>query len=252
MTESEIKKKINSELDRAEKVWNDVKDDFLEKAERTIYASMNESVEPSKIPGFPFVKSGEGKVGNFTAMILDIRNSTKHLLIAHSNKKNVIPIQRVLYETTAINTLGMLCVNEYSGTITEFLGDGFLALFEAEQKSDVYNVRNCAEKCLKHALGIVNPILKERYDLPKLVVGIGIAYSQAIVTLLGIENQYHPKAVGECVYRASKLSKGYNEILYDEKIKHFWPTSKGGTLSFKEKNHRNMNEAKGFITFSEK
>lgn len=80
MTESEkIEKAINSELDRAESIWKDVESEFIEKSVRA-FCSLNESVEPSKIPGFPFVKSGEGKVGNFCAMVLDIRKSTEHLL----------------------------------------------------------------------------------------------------------------------------------------------------------------------------
>jgi hypothetical protein len=244
---TEIKRKINSELDKAEKIWNDVKGEFLVKSVRA-FAALNESVEPSNIPGFPFIKNGEGKVGNFSAMILDIRNSTKHLLEAYSNKKNVSQLQRVLYETTAINTLGLICVNEQNGAITEFLGDGFLALFETEEPEAVYKVRDCAEKCLEYTKDVINPILKERYDLPDINIGIGIAYSKAIVTLIGMEDELHPKAIGECIYRASKLSKGNNEILYDEKIKLYWPSSKGGKLSFIERYHRNEKDTKGFIT----
>ena len=87
----------------------------------------------------------------------------------------------------------------------------------------------------------------QRYQLPNLKVGIGIAYSKAIVTTVGIEGQFHPKAIGECVYRASKLSKGTNEILYDEKIKYLWPKSNGGKIRFSEKRHKNSEHAKGFI-----
>ncbi len=252
MTESEkIKETINSELDRAENIWNDVKDEFLEKSVR-VFCSLNESVEPSKIPGFPFVKSGEGKVGNFCAMVLDIRNSTNHLLQAYSNEKGVSQLQRVLYETTAINTLGLLCVDKYGGAITEFLGDGFLALFETEENEAIYKVRHCAEKCLKYTLDIVNPILRERYNLPNLSVGIGIAYSKAIVTLIGMENHYHPKAVGECVYRASKLSNGSDEILYDKSVKLFWPKTKDGLLRFKEKKHQNATDEKCYTIYKNK
>lgn len=243
--ETEIERIINSELDNAEKIWNDVKGEFLVKGVKA-FAAMNESFEPSNIPGFPFVKNGEGKVGNFTAMVLDIRNSTKHLLEAYSSKKGVSQLQRVLYETTAMNTLGLLCVNDYGGAITEFLGDGFLALFETEKPEAVYKVRDCAEKCLKYTKEIVNPILRDRYDLPNLTIGIGIAYSKAIVTLIGMENHFHPKAIGECIYRASKLSNGNNEILYDEKIKLYWPSSKGGKLNFIEKYHKNAIDTKGF------
>jgi class 3 adenylate cyclase len=79
----------------------------------------------------------------------------------------------------------------------------------------------------------VNRILKERYNLPALRIGIGLAYSKALVTIIGTEDNLHAKAMGECVYRASKLSNGSNEIIIDEKLKILWPKRKGGSLSFK-------------------
>lgn len=244
MSEDEIRKKVNSELDRAEKIWNDVKDEFA--LENKSFSRITGSIKPSNIPGFPFVKSDEGKVGDFIALILDIRSSTKHLLEAISNSKGVSQLQRVFYETTAVNTIGLICVSKYKGAITEFLGDGFLALFEADAKEKVHPPKHCAEECLKYTLEIVNPILKERYGLPNLSVGIGVAYSKAIVTLIGMDEYFYPKAIGECIYRASKLCKENNKILYDERIKHFWPSSKGGILSFNEYSHRNSTQAKGF------
>lgn len=246
MTDQKLKEYIIQELEKAEKIWNDVKDDILEKRRET-FSAMNESYTPSAIPGFPYIKNGEGKVGNFTAMVLDIRDSTSHLLNAISNSKNVSQLQRVYYETTAINTAGILIVNEFKGSITEFLGDGFLALFETEKDTDVYKVKNAAEKCLRVVLDIINPILFQKYGLPSLKIGIGLAYSKAIVTTIGIENQLHPKALGECVFRASKLSNGNNEIFYDEKLKLFWPKSNGGKLSFTEKKHKNTEHAKAFV-----
>jgi len=245
MTDLEIKDIVIKELEKAESIWNDVEDDILEKASRT-FSAMNESYTPSVIPGFPLLKNGEGKVGKFIAMVLDIRNSSNHLLQAISNNTGVSQLQRVFYETTAINTVGLITVNKNSGTITEFLGDGFLAIYSAENKSDVHKPKKAAEECLRLVKDIVNPLLKERYDLPELSIGIGLAYSKAIVTVIGFNEDLFPKAIGECIYRASKLSNGYNEILYDNGIKNFWPSSKGGKISFLEKNHKNSNVAKGY------
>lgn len=245
MTDLEIKNILIKELEKAESIWNDVKDDILEKGVRN-FSALNESYTPSEIPGFPLLKNGEGKVGKFVAMVLDIRNSTEHLLQAIKNEKGVSQLQRVFYETTAINTIGLITVNENSGAITEFLGDGFLAIFNAENNSDVYKPKKAAEECLRILKNIINPVLKERYDLPELTVGIGLAYSKAIVTVIGFNEDLFPKAIGECIYRASKLSNGKNEILYDKGIKNFWPSSKGGKISFVEKRHKNSNDAKGF------
>jgi len=246
MTDLEIKNILLKELEKAESIWNDVKNDILEKGVRN-FSALNESYTPSDIPGFPLLKNGEGKVGKFIAMVLDIRNSTEHLLQANKNKKGVSQLQRVFYETTAINTIGLITVNKNSGTITEFLGDGFLAIFSAEDNLDVYKPKKAAEECLRLLKDIINPVLNERYDLPELTVGIGLAYSKAIVTVIGFNEDLFPKAIGECIYRASKLSNGKNEILYDKGIKIFWPSSKGGKISFIEKRHKNYKEAKGFI-----
>lgn len=245
MTDKEIKNIVLIELEKAENIWNDVKDEFLEKGVRN-FTELNESFTPSDIPGFPLLKNGEGKVGKFIAMVLDIRNSSNHLLQAIRNNTGVSQLERVFYETTAINTIGLIMVNKNSGAITEFLGDGFLAIFPAEERTDVHKPKKAAEECLRIIKEIINPLIKEKYDLPELSVGIGLAYSKAIVTVIGFGKDLFPKAIGECIYRASKLSTEKNEILYDSAIKNFWPSSKGGAISFSEKNHKNSGLATGF------
>lgn len=246
MTDQDIKSIIIKELEKSESIWNDVKDDILEKSIRN-FSTLNESYTPSVIPGFPLLKNGEGKVGNFIAMVLDTRDSSSHLLQAIRNKTGVSQLQRVLYENTAINTLGLILVNQNNGSITEFLGDGFLAIFKADENKDVHPPKKTAEEFLRLLNEIVNPLLLERYDLPALKVGIGLAYSKAIVTVIGFDEDLFPKAIGECVYRASKLSNGSNEILYDDYIKNFWPSSSGGKISFESKSHKNSTVAKGYV-----
>ena len=155
------------------------------------------------------------------------------MLVAISNKtSNVSLLQRTLYETTAVITGGIIAVENNEGGVTELLGDGLLALFKAEKKEDVYKAHNAAKQSIFILETIVNDILQKRYNLPKLEIGIGLAYSKALVTLLGSENNYHPKAIGECVYRASKIAKGRNEIYIDDKLQLFWPKIKGGKLKF--------------------
>jgi len=247
--EEELTIAINNELDKSEDIWNQVEGQLI-KATRN-FTALNESYVPTKIPGYPFLKDGQGKVGDFIAFVLDIRNSTQHLLQRISEKTtSVSQLQRVFYETTAINTCGILIIKKYNGGITEFLGDGFLALFEAKKSEDVYSAHNAAKKCMSAVKDIVNPILKKRYNLPDLEIGIGLAYSQAIVTLIGAENEVYPKAIGECVFRASKLSNGTNQILFDENLKLFWPKEKGGKLSFQQFVHKNSNAVKGYKAVS--
>jgi hypothetical protein len=232
MTDDEIKEKIERELDKAELIWEEVKDKFiLEKA-----IAYSGGLIPTKLPGFPFIENGRPKVGNFIALVLDIRGSTAHLLQAISpHKAKASQLQRVLYETTAVNTVGILITREKKGAITEFLGDGFLAFFKVEDEEnpkEVYAAHHAAKRCISVISGIVNELLSKRYKLPGLEIGIGMAYSQALVTVIGIENDLHPKALGECVYRASKLSFGRNKIYIDARLEALWPTSKSGGIRF--------------------
>ena len=177
-----VRNEVSSSLDFAEDNWSKVSHYFVEKS-----LILNDSVEklPSKIPGFPFVENGKPDVDDFIALFLDIRNSTKHLTEAISTKKaRASQLERVLYETTAIFTSGSLIIDKYNGKITEFLGDGFLALFKDDKKNCIYNAHNAAKKCIEIKENIVNKILYDRYQLPRLEIGIGMAYSQAIVTLV--------------------------------------------------------------------
>ncbi len=239
----ELKQLINSALDKAEAIWNQVDSEFAFEGLKQRTIMMTEAKVETQIPGYPFLEDGKPKVDNFIALVLDIRNSTQHLLVARSTKPS--QLQRVFYETTAIYTMGAFCINKNKGGITEYLGDGFLALFQANSGKDVYQAHNAAKLCMEGRV-IVNEILDSRYNLPELAIGIGLAYSKAIVTIVGTENNLHPKVIGECVYRASKVSKGHNEIFFDEKIKLFWPTEKGGVLKFREVAYKNSSEVKAF------
>jgi hypothetical protein len=229
---------INEALDNAELTWKDVRHNFLNERLEKAFSAMRDSQKiPSKIPGFPFVQEDEPKVADFIGLILDIRNSTKHLIEAISPKNaKASQLERVLYETTAINTAGSVIISNYNGGITEYLGDGFLALFKVTDEKDpkeVYNAYNSASFYLSTALIEINKILKERYSLPELTIGLGMAYSKAIVTIVGHDKNLHPKALGECVYRASKLADGVNEIFIDDRLKQLWPKSDNGVLKFR-------------------
>jgi hypothetical protein len=91
----------------------------------------------------------------------------------------------------------------------------------------------------------VNQILQNRYQLPPLDLGVGMAMSKAVVTLVGLANERHPKAVGQCVYYATKLAGGKNEILVDAVMNSAWPVAKEkGGLKFRPKKVRNVD---GFL-----
>jgi hypothetical protein len=57
------------------------------------------------------------------------------------------------------------------------------------------------------------------------------------VTPIGHTEFRQVKAFGYCVFLATKLSKGTNEIVCDPWLKQAWPTKKGGRLSFKKQKY---------------
>lgn len=79
---------------------------------------------------------------------------------------------------------------------------------------------------------IINKQLEEIYTLPNISLGAGMAIGNALVTLVGAPDNLQPKAIGECVWDASKLSDGRNTVHISEEIRLLWPTSEGGKMEF--------------------
>ena len=91
---------------------------------------------------------------------------------------------------------------------------------------------------------IINPILYSRYQLPPVQIGIGLSVSKAIITLTGHGNFVKPTAFGICVFNASKLSKGFDEVMIDAALERKWPTAPDGTLRFIR---RQMGDIDGYL-----
>ena len=70
---------------------------------------------------------------------------------------------------------------------------------------------------------------------PPLKIGIGLAMSKAIVSLTGLSDNHHPKAFGEYVFRATKLSVIKNKICVYERMRKHWLSSSNGKVNFREK-----------------
>lgn len=236
--QQKIKDIVNKKLDECEEIWNKV-DIQLSKSK---LISEIKDHRPSDIPGHEHIDINNPKVDTFVALNIDIRDSSKHLLHAISKKKGVkaSQLERVFYETTAVLSSSTLIIESSQGRVTEYLGDGVLALFQYKDEHTISNVYRCAQDCLDSIIDIVNPILAERYGLPKLEIGIGLACSEAILTLVGLDT-LHPKAFGECVFRSCKLSSEKNSIVCDKKLKYLWPSSKGGLLKFIGQTYNGIN-----------
>jgi len=255
MTSDEIKKistLINISLDKAEYHWqNGGYQLMLESSESRDLIKANAQDEAiSRIPGHNIVRSNETIIDEFVAMVVDMRDSTQHLMCATAKDRgDISELQRVFYETSALLPALEATVNLSKGSVTEYLGDGILAFFRCDKDNPeqaIYSAHAAAKNCLEKTRELVNAALKARYNLEPMDIGIGLAKSQAIISLAGLQDAPHPKAFGKCVFRATKLSSGRNIIYIDENLEASWPTAKGGKLKFIKK----TTDIKGVTAFS--
>lgn len=247
-----LKKIINHSLNKAELHWE--QGGYILKANKSeigmdaIFESAHDSAEPSKIPGHAIVRDDETVIDEFIAFVADMRDSSQHLMCAISPKNaTVSDLQRVYYETSALLPCIGYIVELKNGSVTEYLGDGALALFKVDpenKKEAIYAAHDAAKNVIGDARDIINEILNERYKLPPIDLGVGLAVSKTLVTLVGLPNNKHPKAFGQCVFRATKLSGGRNEVITDANLEALWPVGKGGTLRFTKKN---INNTDGYV-----
>ncbi|MDC9589236.1 hypothetical protein PSI23_07835 [Xenorhabdus sp. XENO-10] len=166
------------------------------------------------IPGYPILENNKPEVGEFVVFMADMRNSSSHF--QHSPESPIIEsgLQRVFYEISALIPAIVYTAAQEGGQATELLGDGVLILFHVEPENRI-NVINkaykAARKCVNNTIKHVNDILWQRYNLPPLKIGIGLAYGESIIKVIQL-NGYHPKIIGQCVWEAAKLSYGENAI----------------------------------------
>lgn len=237
-------------LDRAERIWEKTHEQLTRLAKAD--ARMVEAQIATLIPGYKTICLEEPHVDTFVALMADLRNSTDHLLTLEKNSKGVTQLQRVFYETSALLPVEALVIEKGGGSVTEYLGDGVLGLFRATDDEDIrnkciYAANNAAQLCVEAVETVVSPMLRARYDLPGIRIGVGMAISPAIVTAVGLKERAQPKAIGECVYRAAKWSaEGSNEVIVDERLRYYWPKEKDGVISFAEVQHSKVKGLRGY------
>ena len=56
-----------------------------------------------------------------------------------------------------------------------------------------------------------------------------------IVSLTSLSDNHPPKAFGECVFRATKLSVSKNKICTNERMRKHWLSSSNGKVNFRNK-----------------
>uniref|UniRef100_UPI00405638F4 adenylate/guanylate cyclase n=1 Tax=Candidatus Electronema sp. TaxID=2698783 RepID=UPI00405638F4 len=245
MNDNEIVSIVDKSLDRAEAIWNKVGNKVI--AEFAAALSARAKLVPSEIPGHLLVDTETPEVDDFIALVVDMRNSSEHLMCAISEKKaKISQLQRIFYEVSALLPAMAKIIYDKQGRVTEYLGDGLLSIFKVDNKNkekSIYSSYDAAVECISSVKKIINPIIDRRYSLPPIAIGCGLAKSKAVVTTIGLYDEYiQPKVFGECVFYATKLSSGNNEIYINESLKQeAWPTAKGETLLFTKKSIKDVN-----------
>lgn len=241
---------IKRGLDHAESNWEQV-GHLLEAKMAISMDSYAMDRADSHIPGHSAVDLDKPKVDDFIALVVDMRKSTERLKTFLKGAK-VNSFQRVYYETSALLPAFTVTCEFDQGSVTEYLGDGGLVLFRVDNNDVEQSVRK-AYRAAKHCIGdmrdLINDAIGKRYRLPPLDLGVGLAKSSAMVTLVGIPGNFQPKAIGTCVWDATKLSAGFNAVHVSQSFRDAWPTSKKGLMRFKS---LNLSHVTGYKMGSEK
>lgn len=233
---------INNSLDLAEKTWSLFGDKIEKTAALSHKAFVAEAVR-TEIPGHRQIEIEAPEYGEFIAIVVDLRKSTEHLMCAISpSRSDVSGPQRLFYEVSSLLPALAKVVYLNSGRVTEYLGDGLLALIKVDDPPDeaIYKAHDIAMQSLDVLAQLVNPILKKRYRLEPLKIGIGLGMGPALVTAVGTGPYYQGKVFGECVFRATKLSKEIAEARIDKQLYFAWPVAEKGTVFFENRNIGNI------------
>ena len=253
MVDKDLKKEIELSLARAAECWEQTGSYFVveNSTRKTLSKAANDS---SKVPGFPGIEWSDYQKGCFICLIADLRNSSMRFGSIISGWHE--PEKRVLFETFAMLAMFDFAISKYGGVVTEYLGDGCLGLFyvpddldEQESGKVFKNALKAAKYIVGEGRNVLNKCLQElTYPVPALDIGVGVAYSKGIVTRVGSAQNNSVKVIGSCVYKAAKLSDGVNEFILDKSFTTWYPSSKGGKLSFMPmKNSRVSIKNKDFI-----
>ncbi len=114
---------------------------------------------PSRIPGHEMV-TPEGKTDELICLVADMRKSSEHLMCAIGGNRPS-QLTRVHYETSALLPALERTIQFNEGSVTEYLGDGILALFRVtdDEGESIKNAYRAAKNCIGDTRHIVNEAL---------------------------------------------------------------------------------------------
>lgn len=137
-----------------------------------------------------------GRRKEITVLFADIRGYT-----AFSED---LPPEEVLEMLNSYLSLAANIILSYHGTLDKYMGDGFMALFNAPEDQD-HHVHLAADAALLLQSATAE-LASQRGD--QLGFGIGIGVGEAVVGYLGTDNAINYTAVGDTVNLTKRLQEG--------------------------------------------
>lgn len=233
--EAEIVTIIERSLNLAEQFWEQSGRKLIVESSTESNQFVADSIIPSNLPNHETINSINSVNQEMIAIVVDMRNSTRH---AKTQVRDINPLKRIFFETFALLPAIDKTIQFENGRVTEYLGDGILGFFALGSDKDkvIHGVSKTAKRIIVDVRNLLNDAIQKKLSLPeseKIDLGIGLAHSQTIIHAIGLQGELHAKAFGSCVYDATKLSSGMNEIFVSENLQAIWPKSDRGKMKFK-------------------
>lgn len=233
--EAEIVTIIEQSLNLAEQFWKKSGEKLIVESSTESNQFVADSIIPSNLPNHETINTIDSANEEMIAIVVDMRNSTRH---AKTQVRDINPLKRIFFETYALLPAIDKTIQFENGRVTEYLGDGILGFFALGSDKDkvIHGVSKTAKRIIVDVRNLLNDAIQKKLSLPeseKIDLGIGLAHSQTIIHAIGLQGEQHAKAFGSCVYDATKLSSGMNEIFVSENLQAIWPKSDRGKMKFK-------------------
>jgi adenylate cyclase len=159
---------------------------------------------------------------------LKLGGDRRKITILTSDLRGFTSLSERLSPEEVINVLNLYLeymadvINQYHGTIDEFMGDGILVLFGAPTAREDDAIRAIACACaMQLAMGAVNEHMKV-LGLPRLEMGIGINTGEVVVGNIGSEKRTKYGIVGSQVnltYRIESYTRGGQILISEQTFK---------------------------------
>ncbi|MBD2066491.1 adenylate/guanylate cyclase domain-containing protein [Leptolyngbya sp. FACHB-671] len=163
---------------------------------------------------------------------LKLGGDRRKITILTSDLRGFTSLSERLSPEEVINILNLYLeymadvINQYHGTIDEFMGDGILVLFGAPKAREDDAIRAIACACaMQLAMGAVNEHMKV-LGLPRLEMGIGINTGEVVVGNIGSEKRTKYGIVGSQVnltYRIESYTRGGQILISEQTFKEAGP-----------------------------